>query len=307
MDSAIGFIGLGQMGARMAARLVASGARVVAFDVDAVALARLVDLGATPATSAADVASQALVVLCSLPRPDIVEVVMLGPDGIATGSAVEVVIDLSTTGSAKIAEIAAALAERQIDLVDAPVSGGVGGAEAGTLTLMVSGNPAAVARVDPILRLLGDKIFVMGDAPGLGQKMKLVNNMLVAAHALAAFETLVMGAKSGLDPVRMVEVVNASSGRSFITTDKIPQCVLPRTFPPRFATELLLKDVKLGMAEAAAIGCNMPVMARTLELIEQAMAEGDPHADYTALIRYFERRAGVELSGIAEGQSNEQA
>ena len=297
--AAIGFVGLGQMGSRMAARLVDAGADVLAFDVDDDALAALARRGARAAASPADVAAEAAIILCSLPRPEIVERVVLGENGLA-GGIVEVIVDLSTTGPTKSTEIAGQLRTFGIDLVDAPVSGGVGGAEAGTLTLMVAGDPAACARVDPILRLLGTNIFMIGDEPGLGQKMKLVNNMLCAANAVVAFEALVMGVKGGLDATRMLEVINASSGRSFITTDKVPQCILPRTFPPRFATELLLKDMKLGVAEAHAVGAPLWMMESALRFIAEAIGEGDPKADYASLIRYFERRAGVEVAGCGQ-------
>jgi 3-hydroxyisobutyrate dehydrogenase len=295
----IGFVGLGQMGSRMAARLVESGFQVIAFDVDETALAALQQRGAVRAASALDVANQAAVILCSLPRPEIVEKVVLGEGGLIEGSAVEIVVDLSTTGPTKLIEVAAGLAAKGIVLVDAPVSGGVGGAEAGTLTLMVSGSPDARERVAPYLRALGGNIFIIGDEPGLGQKMKLVNNMLCAANAVVAFEALVIGVKGGLDADKMLEVINTSSGRSFITTDKIPQCVLPRTFPPRFATELLFKDLKLGVDEARAIDAPLRMMTEACNFIEEAMGECDSKADYASLIKYFERRAGVEVAGGA--------
>jgi 3-hydroxyisobutyrate dehydrogenase len=300
MTASIGFIGLGQMGSRMAARVAQSGASVIVQDVDRNAVAKLVEQGALAAASPAEVASSASIVLCSLPTPDIVEAVLFGKDGLVEGDVVKIVVDLSTTGATKIVEFAKRLKQRGIDLVDAPVSGGVDGAAAGTLSLMIAGDANAIEQVDPILRLLGKHIFIMGDAPGLGQKMKLVNNMLVAANAIAAFETLVLGAKAGLDSTRMIDVINASSGRSFITTDKVPQCVLPRTFPPRFATELLYKDVKLGIEEAATVGTRLWMMEAALRLMGQAMAEGDPKADYATLIRYFERRAKVEVKGHGE-------
>lgn len=298
-DAPVGFVGLGQMGARMAARLVDAGLDVIAFDVDPVALAKLAARGAKAAASLRDVADKAAIILCSLPRPDIVEQAILGVDGLASGSTVELIVDLSTTGTAKLQEIARALAVHNIDLVDAPVSGGVGGAEAGTLTLMVAGKAAARARVDTIVRHLGSNIFVIGDTPGLGQKMKLVNNMLCAANAVTAFEAMVMGVKAGLDADRMLEVINVSSGRSFITTDKLPQCVLPRSFPNRFATQLLLKDMRLGVEEAQVDDAPLWMMTAALDFISKAMDEGDPQADYATLIHYFEQRAGVEVAGAA--------
>jgi 3-hydroxyisobutyrate dehydrogenase len=292
----IGFVGLGQMGSRMAARLVDAGLQVVAFDIDSAALQKLVTRGASAAASPAAVAAQAPIIFCSLPQPHIVEQIMIGDGGLSGGTAVEIIVDLSTTGPTKVIQIAAHLRPHGIELVDAPVSGGIGGAEAGKISIMVSGSPAALARVQPLLRDMGDRIFVLGEAPGLGQKMKLVNNMLVAANAVAAFEALVMGVKSGLDATLMLDVINASSGRSFITTDKIPQCVLPRTFPQRFATNLLYKDLKLGVEEASLIGAPLWMMEAAQRFMAQAMEETDPTADYASLIKYFERRAGVEVA-----------
>ena len=293
----IGFVGLGQMGSRMATRLADAGLDIIAFDIDGAALAALVARGATAASTLQEVADNAPIILCSLPRPEVVERAILGESGLAQGRAVELIVDLSTTGTTKLQEIATSLAGKGIDLIDAPVSGGVGGAAAGTLTLMIAGAPAARDRVEPILRHLGSNLFVIGDTPGLGQKMKLVNNMLCAANAVVAFEAMVMGVKGGLDADTMLQVINASSGRSFITTDKLPQCVLPRNFPPRFATELLLKDLKLGVAEAQADAAPLWMMPAALEFILAAMAEGDSQADYATLIQYFERRAQVEVAG----------
>lgn len=288
------------MGSRMAGRIVQSGAELIVCDVNADAVANLAEQGAIAAETPAHIAEQAAIILCSLPTPAIVETVLFGKNGLVEGGAVKIIVDLSTTGAFKIIEFADRLKQHGICLVDAPVSGGVDGAAAGALSIMVSGNPEAVEQVSPILGLLGKNIFVMGDEPGLGQRMKLVNNMLVAANAVSAFETLVLGTKAGLDPTRMVEVINASSGRSFITTDKVPQCVLPRTFPARFATELLYKDVKLGIEEAAAVGSRLWMMEAAFRLIGQAMAEGDPKADYATLIHYFERRSRVEVKGDIE-------
>jgi len=299
MDQKIGFVGLGQMGSRMAGRLMRAGFDLVVCDVDEAAVARLAKAGASQTRTPRDLADACEVVLCSLPMPEVVSRVTMGEDGLARGRAVKVVVDLSTTGSVVEEKLAAGLASRGITLLDAPVSGGVGAAEAGNLTLMIAGDHAARARVDSILQCLGSNLFVIGDTPGLGQKMKLINNMLCAANAVTTFEALVTGVKGGLDAETMLNVINVSSGRSFISTDKVPQCVLPRTFPPRFAVELLLKDLKLGVDEARASEAPLWMMNAALEFITSAIEEGDPSADYATLIKYFERRAGVEVAGKA--------
>ncbi|GAA0333066.1 NAD(P)-dependent oxidoreductase [Sphingomonas oligophenolica] len=305
MTGKIGFIGLGQMGSRMAARLVCGGDGLAVFDVDQTAVDRLTAMGATAHASPKTIGDTCSVVLCSLPRPEIVERVLLGDGGVAEGCAVKIVVDLSTTGSVVCERIASALAAKGITLVDAPVSGGVGAAETGSLTLMIAGRPDARSQVDAVLRRLATHLFVIGDDPGLGQKMKLINNMLCAANAVTTFEALVAGVKGGLDADTMLNVINVSSGRSFISTDKVPQCVLPRTFPPRFATELLLKDMKLGVNEALANDAPLWMMISALEFISTAIAETGHLADYATLIQYFERRAGVEVSSTDNGNRDD--
>lgn len=304
MARKIGFVGLGQMGLRMATRLVEAEALAV-FDIDQTTVDKLTGKGAVALDSPQEIGDACEIVLCSLPRPEIVERVILGDDGIAQGNAVRIIIDLSTTGSVVSARVATALSARGITLIDAPVSGGVGAAEAGSLTLMVAGDPKARSQVDFLLRRLGTNIFFIGDEPGLGQKMKLINNMLCAANAVTTFEALVTGVKGGLDASTMLDVINVSSGRSFISTDKVPQCVLPRTFPPRFATELLLKDLKLGVDEALANGAPLWMMTSALQFISTAMEETGGAADYASLIRYFESRAGVEVGVAKDRISNE--
>jgi len=296
MTAAVGFVGLGQMGSRMAARLVGGDLELNVFDLDEHPVNRLVMLGAVSQSSPRAIGDTCGVVLCSLPRPEVVEQVLLGEGGISDGCAVKTIVDLSTTGSRVSERVDAALAAKGIAFVDAPVSGGVAAAEAGSLTLMIAGDPVARSQVAPVLARLGTHLFVIGDNPGLGQKMKLINNMLCAANAVTAFEALVAGVKSGLDAETMLDVINVSSGRSFISTDKVPQCVLPRTFPPRFATELLLKDMKLGVDEALANDAPLWMMTSALQFMSEAINELDPAADYASLIRYFERRAGVEFA-----------
>jgi len=296
MTETVGFIGLGQMGSRMAARLVGSDHALSVFDLDRSAVDKLTASGAISQTSPKVIGDTCEIVLCSLPRPEVVEQVLLGEGGLSDGRAVKIIVDLSTTGSTVSERVGAALAAKGIALVDAPVSGGVGAAESGSLTLMIAGAPEARSQVAPVLARLGTNLFVIGDEPGLGQKMKLINNMLCAANAVTTFEALVAGVKGGLDAETMLDVINVSSGRSFISTDKVPQCVLPRTFPPRFATELLLKDMKLGVDEALANEAPLWMMTSALQFISEAITETDPAADYASLIRYFERRAGIEFA-----------
>jgi 3-hydroxyisobutyrate dehydrogenase len=291
----LGFIGLGIMGSRMAARLLAAGHALVVHDVNEAAVAELVAKGARSARSASEVASRSDVVLLSLPKPDVVEAVLTGPDGVIDGTRANTVIDTSTTGSQVIARAAPKLAAKGMTLIDAPVSGGVPGAANGTLTVMVGGDPTVFEAVRPILEVIGKTVMHMGDTPGLGQAMKLVNNMLSAAGTLAAMEVMVAGSKAGLDPQKMLDVINASSGRCFGTEVKIPECVLPGTFPMRFSTDLLHKDVALGVAEAEAMGARMWVVKCARDLLAYSKEQGDGAKDYAHIVTYFEDWAGGDV------------
>lgn len=288
----IGFIGLGIMGSRMAARLVDAGHTLVVHDLNEAAVAALVAKGATAARSAAEAATRSDVVLLSLPTPDVVEAVLTGPGGVIESKRARIVIDTSTTGSQVIVRAAPQLAVKGMTLIDAPVSGGVSGAANGTLTVMAGGDAKAFEAVRPILEVIGTTVTHMGDKPGLGQAMKLVNNMLSAAGTLAAMEVLVAGAKAGLDPQKMLDVINVSSGRCFGTEVKIPECILPGTFPMRFSTNLLHKDVALGVAEAEAMGARMWVVKCARDLLAYSKEQGDGALDYAHIITYFEEWAG---------------
>jgi 3-hydroxyisobutyrate dehydrogenase-like beta-hydroxyacid dehydrogenase len=222
MSRQIGFVGLGQMGGPMSRRLRAAGHALVVHDLRAEATDALVAEGAETASSPAEVADRAEVVLVSLPTPQVVREVALGPDGLIHGDATRTYVDLSTTGQAVAMEVAAALAERGTLPIDAPVSGGVRGAINGTLAVMAAGPAAELERVRPLLEVFG-RVFHVGDRPGLGQLMKLANNFLSASAIVATAEAVVLGVKGGLDPATMLDVINASTGRNTASEDKFPR------------------------------------------------------------------------------------
>jgi 3-hydroxyisobutyrate dehydrogenase-like beta-hydroxyacid dehydrogenase len=282
------------MGRHMAGRLLEAGYRLTIHDVDDQAVARLVQRGAEKADSPAAVASQVETVLVSLPTPDIVRLVALAPSGVVEGSKVKTFIDLSTTGPRMAVAIAEALAKKGITALDAPVSGGPAGAEKGTLAVMVSGPKKLADELRPALDVIG-KVFWVGEKPGMGQTMKLVNNLLSATAMAATTEAVVMGTKAGLDPSTMLEVINAGSGRNTATADKFPRCVVPRRFDFGFSTELIYKDVKLCLDEGEALGVPMIVgnAVRQLWAIHKA-GEGGA-SDITTLVRSVEEWAGVEV------------
>lgn len=278
----------------MCRRLIQVGYKLTIFDTSEAATAPLVAMGATKADSPAAVASAAEIVIVSLPTPPIVEAVALGPKGIAEGSKAKIFIDVSTTGSVYARKIAAGLAAKGITAVDAPVSGGITGAEKGTLAVMVSCSDDLFARMQPILSVIG-KLFHVGKTPGLGQTMKLLNNLLSATAMAASSEVMVMGVKAGLDPQMIVDVINAGSGRNSATQDKIPRCVIPRNFNFGFALALLNKDIRLCMEEADAMGIPMIVGNAVRQLLTITLASEGQGADMTEIVKAVEKWAGVEV------------
>jgi 3-hydroxyisobutyrate dehydrogenase-like beta-hydroxyacid dehydrogenase len=295
----IGFIGLGNMGQPMARRLIEAGHKLVVFDTRNDAVAPLVALGAKLASSPQDVADRVETVMASLPEPHVVSKVATGDGGVIHGKRVKRFIDLSTTGSRVAIEIAEALAKRNIVQIDAPVSGGVAGAVKGTLAVMVSGPPAEVALVRDALAVFGP-VFIIGEKPGMGQTMKLANNVLSACNMAASCEAVVLGVKAGIDPATMIEVLNVSSGRNSATQDKWPKAMLPRTFNLGFTNALMIKDVGLAVAEMKERGTPHDIMDAVLRAWQACVAEIGPDQDFTNIIQPAEKRAGVVVKGGAK-------
>ena len=290
----IGFIGLGSMGFPMARRLLEAGHRVVVFDTRKEPVDKLVALGAEAATSIREVADRAETVMASLPTPDIVLAVAAGKGGLIEGNRIRRFVDLSTTGSVMAQRIFGTLKEREIVQIDLPVSGGVSGAEKGTLAVMVSGPRAEVEAVEPALAVIG-KVFFVDERPGAGQTMKLCNNYLSAAAMAATSEAMVLGVKAGLDPRIMLDVINAGSGRNTATENKFPKMVVPRTFNLGFTNGLMAKDVTLALSEAKALGVPMDVADAVMRALKLACDEIGRDKDLTTIVQPIERRAGVEV------------
>ena len=252
MSEALGFVGVGKMGSRMAARLMDAGHRLTVYDIDEKAMTPLVARGAGRASSSREVADATDIVFFSLPEPRDVQGEAIGEEGVIGGKRAKILVDLSTTGPRVIGLIADALAAKGIAVVDAPVSGGTAGAAKGTLAVMAAGAADPMRRVEPLLRIFG-KLFTVGDRPGQGQVMKLANNLLSATSLAVTSEAIVMGVKAGLDPKLMIDVINAGTGRNSASETKFPISILPRRFAYGFATGLMEKDVSLCLDEAEAL------------------------------------------------------
>ena len=288
----VGFLGLGRMGGPMAENLLRHTSQLLVHDVSEEAVAALVEKGAETAGSAATLGERCDVVFTSLPTPPIVREAVLGADGIAATKAPRIICDLSTSGPQLAAELAEAL-EGRTACLDAPVSGGIAGARAGTISIMVGGPEAAFEEVRPLLEAMG-KPTHMGETPGAGQTMKLVNNLLGAVAIGVTAEGMAFGIKQGLDPARMIEVLNQSTGINSATRDKWPKSVLPRTFDFGFAAALSLKDTKLLLDEADAAKVPLPLGRIVADYLERTLEREGLQADFTAIAKVVEEAAGLD-------------
>lgn len=238
----VGFVGLGNMGGRIARRIVDSGSPVLGYDLDDTKAAAV---GASAATTIAQVVEGSDVVLLSLPDSRAVEAVVLGEDGIlASGRAGQVVIDLSTSAPQSTVKLHAALGERGIDYVDAGISGGAAAAEKGTLTIMAGGSPGVLDRLDWVFAPFTAKVVDMGQS-GAGHATKLLNNFLNGVSLAATAEVMVAGRKAGLDLERLLDVLNSSSGVNFATTKRFPHIIRGDYLEGGLTGELMMKDLVL--------------------------------------------------------------
>jgi 3-hydroxyisobutyrate dehydrogenase-like beta-hydroxyacid dehydrogenase len=290
------------MGGPMASRLLDAGYSLCVFDTNPDALKPLASRGARVAESPADVASAAAIVLMSLPTPNVVQAVALGEHGICRGSVAKIVVDLSTSGPGTAGIVARGLSEHGKTLVDSPVSGGVAGAKAGTLAVMVSCPKSSFADVEPILKNFG-RIFYTGEKPGLAQTAKLANNLLAAAALVVSSEALAMGVKAGLDANVLIDIINAGSGRNSATQDKFPRSILTGKFDFGFATGLSYKDVRLCVDEAESMGVPMVVGAAVRQMLAVTQAKYGAESDFTCIAKVIEEWAGVEIrsQGVTAG------
>ena len=280
----VGFIGVGVMGNPMARHLMAQGWTIVAHDVNPVAMANIVSAGALPACNVRAVCDQTDVVLTSLPSPTVFTQVMCGEGGIASSARARVAVDLSTVGSRATKGAAAVLLENGIHLVDAPVSGGLAGAENRTLAVMAAGRPEVIERVRPLLEVFG-RVFVVGQEAGQAQLLKLLNNMLSSTAFAVTSEAYVAGLRGGLDPRLMLDVFNAGSGRSGASQDKFPKHVLTGAFDFGFPVSSVCKDIGLAVDECQALGVPMWIGGQARQLWLSALLQGGPGRDMTELVQ----------------------
>jgi 3-hydroxyisobutyrate dehydrogenase-like beta-hydroxyacid dehydrogenase len=298
----IGFIGLGRMGFPMARHLVEAKHRLVVFDTRKEAVERMVALGAEAASSPKEVADRAETVMASLPSLKASLEVATGAGGVIEGKRIKRFLDLSTVGSHMAVRIFDLLAKKNIVQLDVPVSGGVSGAEKATLAVMVSGPRAEFEAIKPALEAIG-RVFFIGEKPGSAQTMKVANNFLSATAVVATSEAVVMGVKSGLDPGVMIDVINAGSGMNTASRDKFTRSILPRSFDYGFTTAMMVKDVRLFLEEAKALGMSMEVADAVGRLWEVVIREMGAESDFTTAIKPIEQAAGVVVGGTKGGHA----
>jgi 3-hydroxyisobutyrate dehydrogenase len=295
MSVPVGFIGVGNMGNPMAFNVLKAGFPMTVFDTNPKAMENLIQAGARRAGSAREAVEQSEVLLTSLPASPDVEASYLEPGGLVERAKPgTILIDLSSVLPSTPRKIEPRAKARGVHFLEAPVSGGVSGAQAATLAIMVGGDPAVLERARPVLRPIGPNIFHVGPA-GAGNTVKAINNMMACVNALAMMEGLALGVKSGLDPMTIYEVVKASSGGSK-ALERIPRALLPRNFEPGFKVQLMNKDLETFTTIAKEL--HVPIsFANVAQRYQQAaLAAGLGEQDTSVVMTIIERLAAVQVS-----------
>ena len=288
MAEKLGFIGLGAMGQPMARRLLEAGFPLAVYDLRAEAVEGLVKIGAEAASSAKEVAQKSRKVITIVPNSEAVEKVVWGPEGLLEGAkGGDLLIEMTSAYPPSTLKVHQTLSAKGLSMIDAPVSGGVVGAVAGTLSIMVGGEEAIFEACRPILSVVGKNLFYMG-AIGSGHAVKAINNFLSATSLAATSEAIILAAKLGLSPQRVVEVLQVSTGRSYSTELKVPKFVLPRTFNSGFAMDLMYKDIDTVTRMAREYKIPMFLANMVQQVYGYAMAQGGGKGDHTAIFSYLE-------------------
>ncbi len=294
MSTPVGFIGVGNMGNPMAANILKAGFPLTVFDKHPPAMKNLVDAGARAATSSQAVVESSEIILTCLPASPDVEAVYLEPGGLVERARPgTILIDLSSVLPSTPRLIEPRAKERGARFLEAPVSGGVSGARAATLAIMVGGDPDVLTRARPVLRAIGPNIFQVGPV-GAGNTVKAINNMMACVNSLAMMEGVALGVKAGLDPMTIYEVVKASSGASK-ALERLPTAIVPRNFEPGFKVRLMNKDLET--FHTIAKDLHVPVsFSNVAQRYQQAaMAAGLADQDTSVAMTIIERLAAVEV------------
>lgn len=290
----IGFLGLGAMGGGMAANLLAKGFQVAGFDLNPAALERLGAAGGTVAASPAEAARPLLIVMVANAAQ--VEEALFGPGGavpaLPAGATVAV---MSTIAPDAMRAVAGKLEAAGHRLLDAPVSGGVAGAEAGRLTVMASGSAEAFAAAEAALAAMAAKVYRLGDAPGIGTTVKMVNQLLAGVHIAAAAEAMALGTRAGADPRALYEVISNSAGNSWMFTNRVPH-MLDGDYTPLSALDIFVKDLGIVLDAGRSLRFPLPLAAAAHQLFLMGAAAGQGRLDDSSVVKVFETLAGIDVS-----------
>ena len=295
MKEKIGFIGLGAMGQPMSQRLLEAGFPLVVYDIRAEAVKALVQKGAAGASSVREVAEKCRKVITIVPNSDAVEQVVSTPGGLLEGvQPGDILMEMTSAYPPSTLKVHQALTARGATMIDAPVSGGVVGAVAGTLSIMVGGDEKIFESCRPILSVMGKNLFYLGGI-GSGHGLKAINNFLSATTMAATSEAVILASKLGLSPQRVIEVLQVSTGRNYATELKFPKFVLPRTFNSGFTTELMHKDLNTVTRMAREYKVPMLMANLVQEMFGCALASGDKKMDHTAIFSWLEDLTKVKV------------
>lgn len=284
----IGCLGVGNMGQPMAGKLLDGGHELWVCDVREEAMLPLLERQARRTNSPKELADACDTVIVSLPTLEIFCQALSGPDGLLAGKALKTLVNTCTVGVTFVREIETECAAAGVTVIDVPISGGVGGARAGTLAMMVSGDPAKVADLMPVFQLWGKTVVVAGDRPGAAQIMKLTNNMLCAVALVATSEAMTMSGKAGIPDNAMLQILNNGTGRNFATTHIFPDAVLPRTFDFGATIEILMKDVDLAIEQGEELGVPMWVSQAVRLVLKHGVFQGRAQQDMSRIVEIIE-------------------
>lgn len=292
----LGFIGVGNMGNPMATNLVKAGHSLQVFDIRRESAANLLEAGAVWANSPKEAATGAEATFLSLPMPADVERVVLADDGALAGTkSGDAIFDMSTNSPTVVRSLCDKAKAKEVAFLDAPVSGGVRGARAGTLAIMVGGDKGVFAKYEPALKAMGANVIHCGDI-GAGNVVKLVNNMLAFIHMMGAAEAMVLGAKAGVDPNIIWQAVKASSGGSFVW-ESGTRAILRDKLAPTFTIDLASKDIGLAVDLGKEFGVPLKMGSAANELIKFYQANGYAKEDVLATVKELEKQTGTTVRG----------
>lgn len=291
----VGFVGLGAMGTGMAQSLLRAGFRVRGFDINPQAREHLASAGGIAVEHVPAVAQDAQAVVLMVLNAAQIDSILFGESSLVTAlEPGSLVILSSTVNPAYVEGLATRLREHNVDLLDAPVSGGTARAADGTLSIMVAGTPEIVARARPILDAMAQNVYIMGEHPGQGSTMKIVNQVLAGVQIAAAAEAIALGARAGLDPRQIYEVIGNSAGASWMFQDRVPH-ILDDDYSPHSAVEIWLKDLGLVVDTGKELKVPTPLAALAQQLFIMAAAAGHARLDDAAVVKVYEQLGGFRV------------